>query len=64
LRLLKRNQGEGAPFSQRGPHTYMILGTWGPQNWGAPFSHDTGPTGSLLSDAMLALPTYVTRLRI
>ena len=27
-----------------GPQNLKILWPWGPQNWGAPFSHDTGRT--------------------
>ena len=38
---------EGAPylhdFGTPGPQNLKVFGLWGPQNWGAPFSHDTGP---------------------
>ena len=27
-----------------GPHIYVELGIWCPQDQGSPYSHDTGPT--------------------
>ena len=38
---------EGVPISMQiwgqGPQFYIVLGTWGLQNWGSPNSHDTCP---------------------